>query len=188
MTTKNAYRLINPYMEGSIDTVIRARNSFSAGKKIYNTISNYFTNHLDDFYMTIQNVETKELSHFKIGEKRSNDKSMVDYTIIKMDKQFPNELENKLIDNIAKLEKQQGGKHKNEDDSSSSSSSSSDSDSDHWNIPVQPVSKFIYFYLPYYKLHAYGITPLDAARIFLPTFGLAVNPSMEIRFDLYKYF
>lgn len=190
MSAKNAYLLINPYIEGSLDTVVRARNSFSAGKKIYNTISNYFTNQVDNFYMTIQNLETKELTHFKIGEKRGEN-GIVDFNLVKLDEKFSPELEKKLINSIEKLGKQSGGKHhhKKEDDTSSSSSSSSSSDEkNYYRFPVQPISRFVYFYLPYYKLNIVGLSAIDISRIFLPMFSLPINPSLELRFDLYKYF
>lgn len=188
MSSKNAYRLINPYIEGSMDTVVRAKNSFNAGKRLYGSISNFFTNHVDDFFMTVQNVETKELTHFRIGEKRG-DNGTVDFNLVKIDDRFSPELEKKLVTNIEKLSKQAGGKHRHhkyeKDDSSSSSSSSEESD--YYKFPVQPITRFTYFYLPYYKLNMVGMSPLDASRIFMPMFSLPINPSLEIRFDLYRY-
>ena len=188
MSTKNAYRLINPHIEGSLDTVVRAKNAFSAGKKIYKTISNYFTNQVDDFFMTIQNLETKELTHFKIEEKR-DDEGTVDFKLVKINESFDPETTKKIITTIEKTSSQSGGKprrHRNsllDDDSSDSSSSSDDY---YYKIPIQPISKFIYYYLPYYKLNIAGVNPLDASRLFVPMFNLPINPSLEIRFDLYR--
>lgn len=198
MSFKNTYRLINPYIDGSIDTVVRSSNSFKAGKKLYNTISNYFTNHVEDFYMTIQNLENKDdLTHFKINEHRGklND---VDFNLARIDGKFPEEINNKLINSVEKLEKQSGGKHKHhhrhhkdKDNSTteSNSSSSSSSDSDYYlKIPIQPITRFTYFYLPYYKLNLVGLNPIDISRIFMPMFSLPINPTLEVRFDIYKYF
>jgi hypothetical protein len=190
MSSKNAYRLINPYIEGSLDTVVRSRNSFNAGKKIYNTISNYFTNHVDDFYMTIQNVETKDLAHFKINEKR-DDNGFVDFNLVKFDEKLPQDLEKKLVNAVDKFSKQSGGRHRkhhhrdNYDDDDDTTTESSESD--YYRYPIQPISKFVYFYLPYYRLNTIGLSPLDASRIFLPMFSLPINPGLEIRFDLYRY-
>ena len=183
MSTKNAYRLINPYIEGSMDRVARASNSFSAGKKLYNTISKYFTNHVDNFYMTIQNVETKELSHFKIDEKRGNN-GTVDYNLVGLHDNFNPDIEKKLISNVEKLEKQSGGKSYYDDDSPTESPT----DEDFFKFPVQPINRFVYFYLPYYRLNIVGMTPIDQARIFMPMFSLPINPSLEIRFDIYKFY
>ncbi|ANB50505.1 hypothetical protein [Powai lake megavirus] len=182
MSEKNTYRLLNPYIEGTVDTVVKSRNSFSAGKKLYNSISNYFTNHVDDFYMTLQNVETGQLSHFKIGEKR-DENGDVNFEMNKLEKNFTPELEKQLITSVKKIDKQTGGKkHYNDSDDSSSE------ESECFKFPLQPITKFIYFYMPYYKLNLVGLSPIDMARIFMPTFGFTYNPSLEIRFDLYKYF
>jgi len=190
MSNKNAYRLINPYIEGSLETVVRARNSFSAGKKIYNNLSTHFTNHVKDFYMTIQNVETKDLTNFRIDEKRGKN-NIVDFNLVKLENSLPAEMENKLIGHIEKLEKQSGGKrrHHEKDDSTSDSCSStlSESDYNYYKIPLQPITKFIYYWLPYYKLNLTNLSPIDANRLFLPMFSLPINPTLELRFDIYKY-
>jgi len=180
---KNTYRLINPYIEGSLDTTARSRNSFNAGKKIYNTISNFFTNYVDDFYMTIQNVDNGNLSHFKINETKEND-NVIGYNLVRLDKNFDEDIEKKLINKVDKDQKGGKHKHKHKDDSSSSSSS----DSDYYKIPSLPINRFVYYYLPYYQLNVSGLTRLDTYRLFLPMFSLPINPSLEIRFDLYKYF
>ena len=180
MSTKNAYRLVNPYIEGSFDGVVRAKNSFSGGKKLYDAISGHFTNHLDNFYMTIQNIETKEITNFKIEEKRSNS-SVVDYNLVKLDKKFSPELEKKLVTAIDKIETQTaGGKHKTDD---SSDSSSSESDYYKFKFPVSPINRFVYFYMPYYKLDVVGLTLADTYRLFMPTFSLPINPVVELRLD-----
>jgi hypothetical protein len=182
MSTKNAYRLINPYIEGSIDTIVRASNSFSAGKKMYNNISRFFTNHMDDFYMTIQNMESKDLTHFKIEEKR-NENNTVDFSLIMLEKNFNPDFEKKIINSVEKMDKQTGGNHSHNDSTSDSTSS----ESDYYRTSLQPISRFVYFYLPYYKLDFVGLTATDISRIFLPMFNLPINPRLEIRFDLYKY-
>lgn len=186
-SNKQRYRLINPIIEGTVSTVVEASNAFNSAKKMYKKISNYFTNTVDDFYMTIQNVVTKDLTHFKINE-QFGENGIVDFNLVKIDANFSEDIENKLLTHANKLFKHRGGKkHKYKDDSSSSdsSSSSSSSDSYYYKYPVQPISKFIYFYLPYYKL--IGVNSLDARRLYMPMFGLPVNPSLEIRFDLFTY-
>lgn len=186
MAEKNAYRLLNPYIEGTVDTVVRAKNSFSAGKKLYNNISNYFTNHLEDFYITVQNMETKDLTHFKINEKRS-DNGMVDFNLVKLDDRFNPELEKKLITNIENLNKQSGGKHREHHDDNDDDDSESSTEEDYYlKIPISPIRRFTYFYLPYYKLNFVGLSPIDRSRFFVPMFSLPINPSLEIRMDLYN--
>lgn len=184
MSTQNSYRLINPYVEGTVNTVVKARNPFNAGKKLYNTISSYFTNHVDDFYMTVQNLETKKLEHFKINEKRSENGG-VSYSLLMLDKSFGKDLDKKFIGQVEKTEKQNGGKKIKLDDSDSDSESDSESssESDNFKFPSQPINKFVYFYLPYYKLYPIELKTIDMYRIFIPTFSLPVNPTIEFRMD-----
>ena len=186
-SNKQTYRLINPLIDGTVNPIIKASNSFNAGKKMYNRISDFFTNKVDNFYMSIQNVVTNDLTHFKINERKDKN-GIVDFNLTKIEGNFDPELENKLVSNVDKILKndQKGGRrHRHRDDDSSSDSSSSSCDSEYYGYPIQPINKFIYFYLPYYKL--IGLNPMDSRRIFLPMFSLPINPSLEIRFDLYKY-
>lgn len=185
MSTKNAYRLINPYIEGSVDTMVRARNTFSAGKKLYGNISKFFTNHVEDFNMTIQNIETKELAHFRINEKRGKE-NVIDFNMVKLDESLPSRVEKELINSIEKIEKQSGGKkhHHHHDDSSESSSSCSSDSFFRTTSYVQPITRFVYFNLPYYKI--VGLSPYDVNRLFLPVFSWPLSPVMEIRLDLYR--
>jgi hypothetical protein len=189
-SSKNTYRLINPYIEGSVDTTVKAKNSFSAGKKIYNNISDYFTNHVEDFNMTIQNLETKGLTHFRINEKKTNGNA-VDFNLVKLEGDLPAATEKKLINVVDGLDKQTGGRkhhHHHRDDDSSESSSSSSSEDNYFRIPVvQPISKFVYFNLPYYKFNLVGLSPLDKARLFMPIFSLPINPTYEIVLDIFQY-
>lgn len=185
-SSKNTYRLINPYINGSLDTVVHASNSFSGGKKIYNAISNYFTNHVNDFNMTIQNVETKDLSHFKIEEERGKN-GAVDFNLVKLEQNFSPDLERKLVSTVDKISKQSGGRHdRRADDSDSTDSLSTTESDDFFRYQIQPITQFTYFYLPYYKLNFVGMSPIDISRIYMPMFNLPINPSLEIRFDLYK--
>lgn len=184
MSNKNTYRLINPYIEGSIDTISHDKNPYNAGKKFYNKLSEYFTNHVEDFYMSVMNVETKNMTHYHIQEKRDGD-SVYFYMKILPEK-FPAETEKKLITEINKIKKQSGGKHhhrRHSDDSSDSSDSSSSSDDNYYSM--LPITRFTYFNLPYYNLINYDATVCQ--RLFLPTFSLPLTPSVEIRFDLFTY-
>lgn len=195
MSNENTYRLINPYIEGDVETVAKSRNSTRAAKKIYDNISQHFQNRVDNFFMTTQNLQTKDLSHFLVRETK-NKEGEIKYGVKSLSGNFDTDIEKNLLKNINNLEKQSGGKHKNkrkrhrlddDDDTDSDTDSSSDSFDDDFKFPSQPVSRFTYFYLPYFKINTIGLSPIDANRIFLPIFNLPVNPSLEIRFDIFKY-
>ncbi len=180
MSTKNTYRLINPYIEGSMDTIVHAKNPYSAGKKFYNKLSEYFTNHVEDFNMSVMNVETKDLTHYHIQEKRNGDS--VDFFMNVLPEKLSSQTETKLINQVNKIKKQSGGRHYDDKDDSDSSYSSS-SDIDYHNI--LPITRFTYFHLPYYRL--IGLSPEVCRKIFLPVFSLPLSPTLEIRFDLYNF-
>jgi len=182
----NAYRLVNPYIEGSLNTVVRAKNSSSAGRKIYHNLSKYFTNHVEDFNISVQNIESKELSHFNINEKRGKNKT-IKFHLSQIEDALPSKVENKLLDHVGEIEKHYGGgKHKKDDSFSSSSSSSSEEDY-YKSIPIAPINKLIYYYLPY-RVNYVGLTAYDYYKLFVPAFSWPLSPSIEIRFDIYKYF
>lgn len=184
MPSKTTYRLINPNIEGSIDTLVKAKNSFRAGKKMYENISSYFTNHLDRFNMTLQNIDTKDLTHFEV-EEDLDDNGTVDYKLTRMEGDFDQQVIDKLMDTI---DNQSGGaksRKKRKHSESDSDSTSSDSE-DYYRYPIQPITRYVYYSLPYYQLTVKGLTPLDASRLFVPMFNLPVNPTIEVNFSLYN--
>lgn len=184
MATKNTYQLINPYVEGTVPTVVQARNSFSAGKKLYTSLSNHFTNHLEKFYMTIKNVETNDLTHFKVDEIR-NSNGLVNFNLTNLDSNFSDEIEKKISSTINQMSKQSGGGILDDDDDSDSDSSSSLSPSEYY-VPSQPITKYVYYHLPYYRLDLVGFPKYEVDRIFVPTFSLPINPCIEINMKLYQ--
>lgn len=181
MKSKHTYRLINPYIDGSVDTLVTSRNAFNASKKIYKEISTYFTNNLERINMTLQNAETGKLYHFSVNEKleKNGDKMKVDYKIDQLEGNLSPEIEKKLIKAVENIDKQKGGYRYDDSDSSSDSDSSDDY--------VRPIRNFTYFYLPYHKCCNIDIVPLDINRVFVPTFNLPINPTIVIRMDLYNY-
>ena len=45
----NTYVLVNPHIEGSLETKVKAKNSIEAGKLLYNNLSEHFSNNLPKF-------------------------------------------------------------------------------------------------------------------------------------------
>src|SRR5580704_6704263 len=105
---KNKYHLINPYIEGSINTIVDAKNAFNAGKKIYGKMSEHFTNHVENFNMSIMNVETNELTHFNIQEKCMNGGNAIDFFVNMLPNNLPKKTEHDLIKHSTELSKQSG--------------------------------------------------------------------------------
>lgn len=190
MTSKNTYRLVNPYIEGTMDQHVKASNSFNAGKKLYKQLSQHFTTHVKNFFMTLQKMDTNELYHFKINEQRGGDE--VDFSIEQIPGAFKSDVDDELLQQISKLDNQSGGrKHKKKhhfDDDDDDDDSDSDSDSDEYINYLymrQPITRFIYYYLPYYRI--VGMNPIDASRIYVPLFGFPQSPNVEVRLDFYRF-
>ncbi|CAH6420681.1 Hypothetical protein MVR_LOCUS196 [uncultured virus] len=199
MTSKNTYRLINPLIEGSESTVKKASNSFNVAKKFYKSLSSYFTNRVDQFHMTVKNLQTGGQTHYLVSEDSMKQDGSVGFSMTQLPGKLSTTAEDYLNDQVNEFDRkkskvQEGGKRRrrrdDDDDDSDSSDSDSDSDSDfeYIMLPPQPITRFVYFNMPYYKI--YGVSPLDAlrivdgSRIYTPTFSLPVNPSIEIRLTI----
>jgi hypothetical protein len=50
----NTYCLVNPHIEGEIDTKIKSNNSLKAAKVFYKNLSQHFNNNIPKFYFTVQ--------------------------------------------------------------------------------------------------------------------------------------
>ena len=156
----NSYSLVNPHIEGTIKTTVKATNSHEAASLLYKSLSEHFNNAIPKFLFSIQKGKSGngKVSHFSVSEK-TNDNQEVDYTIksfqIKGHDNIMEGFQKKL--NTHKTKIQDGGKkkkHRKHHDSDSSDSDSSDvsSDSDYYkrskkHFYNQPL--YNYWYDPY---------------------------------------
>lgn len=193
---RQTYRLINPYIRGSVPVKIKATNPYNGTKKLYNSISSHFTNYVDKFYMTIQDVGTGKLYHSKIVENPQDDSHLIDYEIEVLENAFPEKVETSLLENFNTISQQRGGRKSRKSDSQNGGSvfddSDSDSDSDSDVLKShksrkrlrRPIENFAYFAWPYYQLEMIGLTPMDYRNIFrtysLPVFSLPNLPTYEV--------
>lgn len=185
MPSKNTYRLINPHIEGTFETVVAAKNSFRAGKKMYENLSALFTNHVQDYNFTLQNLATKENIHFSVEEQPKGE-GAINFKLTRLDERFPEEIEdtlNEIVeDPTAAL--QSGGKKKRKHKKGSDSDSDSDSDSssdDYDSYPVQPITRYVFYNLPYNCLTSpWTANDLVTTRTFVPLFSFPINPTIEI--------
>jgi len=68
--------MVNPYIEGSFEKSIKARNSIEAGKLLYTSLSEHFNNNVPKFLFTIQKGGSGKGKYysFKVKEDKTNDK------------------------------------------------------------------------------------------------------------------
>jgi hypothetical protein len=167
-----SYILVNPHIEGSIETKYKTNSPAEAANLIYQNMSKYFSNNLPEFTFTLQKGGSDKFYHFHVSEK-INKNEKIKFSIT----------EDKSISDINGLtkfitknkEELAGGRHhshkshksrkyKYDDDDDSSSSSSSNSDDYYYYKPInrnQPISYWSYY--PY----AYNLR-----RFYVPTFTL----------------
>jgi hypothetical protein len=130
----NEYKLVNPYIFGSLKTACKANTSEQAAEKLWKQFSKYTNNNVPKFYFSIKQ-KGGELHHFMVKEKLKN-KENVDYNIEKITVKKPGGAK-KIYKHIQKIKKlmqidekkhsQSAGHHHHRyRDSSSSSSSSSE--------------------------------------------------------------
>lgn len=174
-----SYILVNPHIEGSIETKFKTKSSAEAANLAYETVSKYFSNNLPKFTFTLQKAGSDKFYHFDVSEKiNKNDKIKFEIK------------ENTAVSNIDGLKKfiqtneqeLDGGKHSKKyrlDDSESSDSSSSDSNSD---------DDYYYYYKPinrsmpitYWSYYPYVYPNIYSRKLYVPTFVPTVTPYLYI--------
>lgn len=175
----NSYVLVNPYIEGSFKSKIKARNSQEAAKMIYTNLSEHFNNSVPAFHFTLQKGTSSngKMYHFKVSEEREDD--TVSFSIkpltLKNEDSINNEFKGRLEDIKNKLS-QDGGKHSSKNRSKRHDSSDSDSDlssSDDYYRRARS-----YPYVPSYPFNYWWYDPsvyrLDS--VFMPTFYSTSSP------------
>jgi hypothetical protein len=171
-----SYILVNPHIEGSVETKFKTKTADEAASFAYESISKYFSNNLPKFSFTLQKAGSDKYYHFDVKEKiNKNDK--IKFEIKKNDLiQDINGLK-KFIEvneeNLAGGKSSHSKKYKlSDDDSDSSSSSSSDDNYYYYYKPVnryQPISYWSYY--PYvYNLR----------KFYVPTFVPTISPYVYI--------
>jgi len=174
----NSYVLVNPYIEGSFKSKIKARNSQEAAKMIYTNLSEHFNNSVPKFHFTIQKGTSSngKMYHFKVSEEREDD--TVNFSIkpltLKNEDSINREFKGRLEEIKNKLN-QDGGKHRSKHSSKrsiSDSSDSSDSSDDYYRRART------YPYVPSYPFNYWWYDPsvyrLDS--VFMPTFYSTSSP------------
>ena len=175
----NTYVLVNPNIDGSISTSIKADNSVSAAKKAYKSLSKHFNNNIPKFHFTIQKGTkgSGKYYHFEVKERKEDDN--VTFSIekfnIKNEKTQIKKFEKKL-NNFKNKINSSGGKRSKKGKKDSDDSESSDySDSD--DAYYRRVRKYIptnYNYPIYYWWYDPYVYNLDS--FFVPTFYTPLTP------------
>jgi hypothetical protein len=172
-----SYILVNPHIEGSIDTKFKTNSPMEAANLAYETLSKYFSNNIPKFSFTIQKAGSDKFYHFDVNEKiNKNDKikfqikENTEITNIDGLKKFIKNTEEDLAGG-----KKSNRKYKYDDESDSSSSDDSDEDYYYYYKPINRHMPITYWsYYPY----VYNLK-----KIYVPTFVPTISPYVYINFS-----
>lgn len=124
------FTLVNPKIDGSVQTAFDASSALKAADEAYSAISKYFTNRLQQFRFTLQSGG--KYYHFIAAEKSGKD-NKVSYTI----SEYKGKVNTDALEHrMAEYQKQYGGGKKHSLDDSSSSDSDSSPAFRRYNYPI----------------------------------------------------
>lgn len=166
------YKLVNPYISGTLDTEVEAKNPLEAAEMLWTRYSSLTTNNVPNFAFTIQSGG--RLHHFKVHETKKSDDT-AKFTIEKIDAKKDVDIsEFKKV--ISEKSSAHGGARKKRYDDEEDDSSDSDSSDVFDNIKLQrnlhmnkPV--VYWWYTPYIY---------DVPSVYMPTFVHPIVPYLEI--------
>ena len=156
------FTLVNPLVSGSLNTSVSTQKDIVAAKKLYDRLSQYFTNNLPSFFFTLKG-EDGQLHHFETNERKTG--RNISYTIRKVSMSEDGEKR------LGEILTQKGGKKKKRSDSDSDSDSDSSSSS---------FKKSRYYLLPFESYLYYGNNYLldylyPVQQYYLPVFTDYLN-------------
>ena len=77
----NSYVLVNPHIEGSLKTQVKAKNSLEAAKNLYKNLSEHFNNNVPKFHFTIQKGTSGNGKFYSFKVKESRTDNTVDFSL-----------------------------------------------------------------------------------------------------------
>ena len=178
------YKLVNPYIEGSLNTTFSGNNVINVANNVWKKLSKYMTNEVPKFAFTLEESGTGKLRHFKVNEQLSGGGKKANYNITEI-QNVSSDKEKQFKKNVTKASSPSkkamkgGKKDKDEDDDDDSSSSSSD---------VFSAIKLNKLYHGSYPINYWWYDPWIYSwdSVFIPT--LYLTPYIEIAtFSYYPY-
>ena len=196
------YRLVNPFISGKFNNVVKEKNEVAAAKKMYEKMSKMFNNNIPSFIFTIEKITDKDNQygggtkknyfHFKVTEKKDDDK--INFKISPYEGTNNKKL-TKFKEKLKKKVKQQGGDKGISDESNLDWLDDEDDIKSSHSVPVSPVlsvsptisitpstplvitdnSYFHPIYNWWYDPNLYLIN-----QLYVPTFVSSVTPYVEI--------
>jgi hypothetical protein len=185
----NIYKLVNPYIQGDMKTSVKSKNSVTAAKSFYKSLSEHFNNNIPKFYFTIQKggSGTGKYYHFIVKELKEDEEVKFN---IEAYNPGESELPVKRFEANLKAFKnkfeQAGGKaKKNSKSKSKSKKSFDDSDDSDFSDSSEEFYRKAQTYKPVVNapLYYWWYDPqlYNLKSIFVPTFYPYVYPYIELK-------
>jgi hypothetical protein len=168
----NTYVLVNPHIEGKLETKVKAQNSQEAANMLYKNLSENFNNSIPAFHFTIQKGSSGEgsLYHFKVKETRKNNE--VKFSVKSINIKGISEAEEKFklrLEQAKNKLAQEGGKKHKSKKAKKHDSSDSDSDLDSSSDDYKRAKSYVPLNQPiYYWWYDPYVYRLDS--VYVPTF------------------
>jgi hypothetical protein len=182
----NSYNLVNPYVKGTFNKRVKAKNSVEAAKKLYNGLSEHFNNNIPKFHFSIQKGKSGngKIYHFEVQEKKEGDNvkfSIQPHTIKNAatnNKKFQKRLanfkgrSNSLLGGDKKRSKKKKSKKRKKSKRKKDDSSESSSEEYYETKYISTVDQPLYYW--WYDPYVYGID-----TYYSPTFYSYTTPYIE---------
>lgn len=175
------YTLVNPSIEGSMDTSVTASNGMDAAKKLWQRLSEYLSGNVDDFAFTLQSGG--DLSSYRVNESCDKEKNVsVKISELELEDSSYKKLREALNQSGGKKKSKRSKKKKRYDEDDSDSDIFDDDDDDIFRQKglhslynmYHPINRFWYY--PY----LYTVPTLKIKALTIPTFVAPLVPQVQV--------
>jgi len=172
------FKLVNPYIIGSMNTSVNADSSLEAAKLAYDNLSQYFGNHMPTFKFTLMRESSKtggsKYFNFQVNEKKDKNET-VKYEIKEIDNSKDMKKFKESLNKLTKQDNKQTGGDKKKRYVDKYDSDDDDL-SDYFDSDIERPRKgpLVYEPIVYYYYDPFIYTIPD--RIYVPTFVLPIQP------------
>lgn len=192
MFIMEVYKLVNPYIVGTLKTEYKTKECIDAAREFWSAITPYLTNNVPKLLISFQRVRDGELFHFKVNEQHGGKSKESKFTIKEVKIEMTSDDKKKFLSELEKSKKktdneiQKGGRRRYDDsssDSSESSDSSSSEDDDSFSVSdSEEYFDFVKFRKLSQPLMYWSYTPAiyKTRTIFTPTFVAPLVPYVKI--------
>lgn len=178
------YKLVNPYLQGGISTVVESKNENDAAEQIWTNLSKCVVNIVPSFAFTIKDTKNNKLYSYSVSEEQiGGDKNKeVDYKIKPIS--IKEESTKRLVKSINKFEKIVNDSNSDSDNQKGGDKDKDDKDDEYKKLKklykkaklenyINSVQAPIYYW--WYNPLCYNID-----YIYIPTFAYPLAPYVQI--------